>query len=288
MADHLVGGLRCADVSELAAAFVLGTLEPAEAEAVRSHLAGCPEAHAEVAELGSVVPALFETVEIVEPSAALRDRILAAAAADTQRAGATQRAGDAQAMPEARRAPAPSPGIDVPHRDRSFGSFRRPLWTAIGIAAALALVALGAWNLQLRDEIADLTEYRKGVAAVLHQAAQPGATLAVLTSPAGADGPSGLAAVSSGGTNVSIVMRDLAPTTGTEVYEAWLIAGENAPVPIGHFTVDASGTAAFVTTAPPPGDLPALTVALTREPGPGATTPTGPIIAAGTAESEAS
>lgn len=285
MADHLVGGLHCADVTDLAAAFVLGALEPAEAESVRLHLAGCREAHAEFAELGSVVPALFETVEIVEPPATLRDRILGAAAAAVAEA---QRATDTESAREPRPALKPRRILDATPSRRRFGALGRPQWVSIGIAAALALVALGAWNVQLQDEIAELTAYRNGVVAVLDQAAQPGATLAVLSGPAGADGPSGLAAVSSGGTNVSIVMRDLAPTTGTEVYEAWLIAGENAPVPIGHFTVDASGTAAFVTTAPPPGDLPALTVALTREPGPGAKTPTGPIIAAGTAQSQAS
>jgi anti-sigma-K factor RskA len=76
-------------------------------------------------------------------------------------------------------------------------------------------------------------------------------------------------------------MHDLAPTSGAQVYEAWLIAGKNAPVPIGGFTVNASGTASFATTHPALGA--GVTVALTLEPGPGATTPTLPIVAAGAA-----
>lgn len=296
MADHLVGDLHCADVEDVAASFVLGALEPAEAAAVRAHLAGCPEAHAEVAELGSVVPALFETVDVVAPPAALRERILAAAAADAQRAADTQRAVDTQGAAETQRV------IEIPRlsdTQRSSGgssagpipspvAFRRPLWTAIGIAAALALVALGAWNLQLRGQVDQLAAYRNAVAAVIDQAAQPGAQLAVLSQPNGTSGPSGLAVVTGGGTNVSIVMRDLVPTSGTEVYEAWLIEGANAPVPIGSFTVDASGTAIFATSAQAPADGSALTLALTREPRAGAITPTLPIIAAGTAVGQSS
>jgi hypothetical protein len=292
VADHLVGGLHCADASELAAAFVLGALEAAEMDAVRLHLAGCPEAHAEFAELGSVVPALFETVDVVEPPATLRDRILAAAAANPRAAGVLP-AADAERAPGVERAPDTRRAAErAADRARDADSGRRrgwlsglgrPVWAGLAAAAALALVALGAWNVQLRDEIAGLTSYRNGVAAVLDQAAQQGARLAVLSVPDSATGPSGLAAISSTGTQVSLVMRDLAPTTGSEVYEAWVITGDNAPVPIGHFTVDASGTATFVTTGPSVGEVPAITVALTREPGPGATTPTMPIIALGTA-----
>jgi anti-sigma-K factor RskA len=263
VADHLVAGLHCADASDLAAAFVLGALESAEMDAVRRHLAGCPEPHAEFAELGSVVPALFEAVDIVEPRANLGARIHDAAAAQAR---ATHGRPEPSRLVESTR----------------WGDGRRPVWMALGLAAALALVALGAWNLQLRDQIEGLTTYRNGVAAVLEEAAQPGAQLAVLANP-GTSGPSGLAVVSNRGANVSLVMRDLAPTSGAEVYEAWLIAGENAPVPIGSFTVSASGVATFTASAPPPSDLPSLTVALTREPGPGATTPTLPIVALGTA-----
>ncbi|MEO5705135.1 MAG: anti-sigma factor, partial [Candidatus Limnocylindrales bacterium] len=276
-----------------AASFVLGALEPAEADAVRAHLAGCPEAHAEVAELGSVAPMLLETVDRMEPPSGLRERILAAAAADTQRAADTQGAADTQRAADNQRV------IEVPRRSdtqrgpnagliRSTSAFRRPVWAAIGIAAALGLVALGAWNLQLRGQVDQLATYRNAVAAVIDQAAQPGAQLAVLSQSNGNAGPTGLAAVTGGGTTVSMVMRDLAPTTGSEVYEAWLIEGANAPVPIGSFTVDASGTAIFATTARAPSDLSALTLALTREPRAGAITPTLPIIAAGKAAGQSS
>ena len=283
--------MHCADASDQAAAFVLGALSPAEMAALREHLAGCPEAHAEFAELGSVVPALFETVELVEPPAGLRKRILDAAAvdmqrvADVQRAADTQRLTDTQSATDTQRTRERQPAVDTQRSGGWLaGLFGRPLWTGLGVAAALALVALGFWNVQLGKENAALTAYRDGVVAVLDQAAEPGAQLAVLvTGPDIPVGPSGLAAVSADGSKVSLVMRDLAPTTGTEVYEAWVISGDNAPVPIGGFKVDASRTATFVATGPTPAGP--ITVALTKEPAEGAKTPTAPIIALGTAES---
>ena len=43
-------GLTCDEVREMAGAFVLGALDPAEAAAVRAHLATCDDAHEEIAE----------------------------------------------------------------------------------------------------------------------------------------------------------------------------------------------------------------------------------------------
>jgi hypothetical protein len=294
VADHLIAGLHCADVLEDAPAFVLGALEASEMAAIREHLAGCPELHAEFAELGAVAPALFETVDLVEPPASLKARIMAAAAADTQRAiermpaADTQRDTQRDTQHALERTPIAESQRDT-QRDpqRSGGWFgnliRRPVWAGVALAAAVAVAALGAWNVQLQEQVDGLTAYRNGVVAVLDQAAQPGAQLAVLAVPEGPAGPTGLAAVAADGSKVTIVMRDLAPTTGAEVYEAWVISGDNpAPVPIGHFTVDASGTATFVATGTPVTTA-AITVAVSREPGPGATTPTT-VVAVGAAE----
>jgi anti-sigma-K factor RskA len=280
VAEHTFAGLTCSEAAELAPAFVLGALEATESDAVRLHLADCPELHAEMAELGSVVPALFASVEPVAPPAGLKDRILAAAAADLEaaRAAAAPRA----AAPSA----APPVAVEQPRRGWDLGNlFRRPVWAAVSAAALIAAIALGAWNAQLRDQLAGLEAYRTGVVEVLDRAARPGAQLAVLADASGAGGPSGLAAVAADG-SVALVMRDLKPTTGTQVYEAWLIGGDGVPVPIGHFLVAGSGSAAFTTSHQAMGE--GVVVALTLEPGPGAKTPTMPIIAAGTAHAQSS
>jgi anti-sigma-K factor RskA len=282
VAENTFAGLTCSDVAELAPAFVLGVLTPAESDAVRRHLADCPELHAEMAELNSVVPALFEAVEPVAPPAGLKDRIMAAASADVAARGA--------AAPRAAAQPArpvePPRAVDPQRRSWDLGSlFRRPVWAGIAAAAVVAAVLLGAWNVQLREQVAGLQAYRNGVSQVLDAAAKPGAQLAVLSDPSGAAGPTGLAAIAADGT-VAMVMRNLTPTTGSQVYEAWLIAGKQAPVPIGGFAVGSSGTASFLATHPPLGE--GVVVALTLEPKEGATAPTLPIRALGAAEARSS
>jgi anti-sigma-K factor RskA len=280
VAEHSFAGMTCAEVADLAPAFVLGALTAAESGAVRDHLAECPELHAEMAELNSVVPALFEAVEPAAPPAGLKDRIMAAAAADV----AARR--EPMSTPSAAPRPAGQPpATAAPRRSGDLGAiFRRPLWAGVAAAALVAAIALGAWNVQLRDQIAGLEAYRTGVTTVLDRAAEPGAQVAVLTDPAGAGGPTGLAAVAADG-SVALVMRNLAPTSGSQVYEAWLIAGKQAPVPIGGFAVGRSGSGSLVAAHAPLGD--GVVVALTLEPQEGAKTPTLPIKALGAAHAQA-
>ena len=288
MADHLVGGLHCAEATDLAAAFVLGALEPAEAAAVREHLAGCPEPHAEFAELGSVVPVLLAAVDPTAPPAGLKARILTAAATDAARPTPAPTA-TASPADTARPVVAPPvstwPRIEPASRGWVPAAFQRPVWAAIGLAAVLAVVVLGGWNIALRNQVDDLTAYRNGVVAVLDQAARPGSQLAVLAAPDNASGPSGLAAVATNG-SVALVLRDLTPTSGNQVYEAWLIGADGVPLPIGGFQVGAGGSASLATS--PAASGPGVTVALTLEPGPGATKPTLPIVVVGKAEALAS
>ncbi|MDQ2966332.1 MAG: anti-sigma factor [Chloroflexota bacterium] len=256
----------CEAVRDLAAGFVLGALEPDEEQAVREHLATCARPHDEFAELGGVVPYLAETVELVEPPAALKGRVLAAARADLA----------SRPRPVAAPPVAPFPGPrerDARRVDRS-----RQGWL-VRIAAALLLVALGGWNVLLQGQLQDARDYERALAAVLDVAAEPGSVTTIL---AGAEpgGPRGLAAVTADG-RVVIALRDLTPTTGTQVYEAWVIVGDAGPVPIGGFAVGSVGIATFAAEATPA--TAGAVLALTREPRPGATTPTLPILASGVA-----
>jgi len=271
-------------VTDLAAGFVLGALTPDEERLVREHLASCPEPHAEFAELGGVIPYLAEAVEQIEPPASLRDRIMAAAAADL-----AARSTAAPSRPEAAR-PEPDAG---PQRSGGVTPFptaaqraerarrRSPLTRVASLAAVLAIVALGAWNVTLQRDLEATRGYERGLSAVLDVAARPGSQTAILTPQSGA-GPTGLAAVGPDG-SVAIVMRGLAPTAGSEVYEAWVIGGDGTPVPIGGFSVGSAGTATFTADRTPA--TAGVTLVLTREPRPGALTPTMPIISLGTTPS---
>ena len=278
--------LTCDEVRELAAAYVLDALEADEAAAVRSHLAGHPDGHPEIEELGAVIPALAEIVPIVEPPASLKDRIMAAAAADlAARGGATGATDTGTSLPPAS-APAAQPPAapaapvafpTVEEREARRARTSPGTWI-LRIAAVLAIALLGGWNLLLQNDLGAARQYEQNVAAVLQAASQPGALTAVLAADGGTG--SGLAAVDADG-DLALAMRDLAPTTGSSVYEAWVIAADGVPVPLGSFTVGASGTAYFAADGLP--SVEGILLALTLEPGPNATTPTMPIISAGAA-----
>ena len=265
--------LTCDDVREMAGAFVLGALEPSEERAIRDHLASCAEGHEEIAELGGVLPALAEIVPMIEPPTALKGRIMAAAAAELAgRDGARTAVASSEpfAFPTAQARA---------ERDAHRGRPSTGTWV-LRIAAVLAIAALGGWNLLLQGQLSAGQTYEQAVAQVLRSASQPGALTAILSADVNAGTGSGLAAVSSSG-DVTLAMQGLKPTSGDQVYEAWVIAGNGAPVPLGSFKVGPNGTASFTA-----GSLPAtsgIVLALTMEPGPGATTPTLPIVSKGVA-----
>ena len=271
---------ECRAVSEHAAGFVLGALTPDEERFVREHLATCANAHREFEELGGVVPYLAQTVPVVEPPASLKGRLMAAAAADLAARGAVTPPVAVDPNPVAPVGTAPRPTLVPPAvvREGQSGG-RSPLTWVAALAAVLAIVVLGGWNLGLQRDLDAAGEYQAGLTAVLDVAGQPGSQTAILSGE-GADAPTGLAAVSSDG-RVAIVMRGLAPPTGSEVYQAWVIGGDGTPVPIGGFVAGGTGAATF--TASGISAEPGVTLALTREPAPGATTPTLPIVSAGQA-----
>lgn len=274
----------------LAAAYVLGALEPAEEAAVREHLRTCPEPHDEFAELGGVVPYLAELpgLELVEPPASLRDRIMAAAAADLaeRTTAAPAVPGPPVASPPAVATvapPAAAPGSTVQFpsaAERAERGTRRgagSLGWAARIAAVVAIVVLGGWNLVLQGQLSDARAYDRAVAAVIDAAGKPGSQVVVLTPTKDSRG-AGIAAVEPDG-SVVMAMRDLPATAGTQVYETWVIVGKSAPVPVGSFTVGPTGTAAL-TTQPVP-TPPGSTIALSLEPSPSSTAPRGAIVATG-------
>jgi anti-sigma-K factor RskA len=291
--------LTCDDVRDLAAGFVLGALDAEEMAAVREHLAECPEAHAELAELGGVVLYLADALEPVEPPAGLRARLLDAAAADrpATTTGTAPAAGAPTAPPIAAApaalpaAPAALPAAPVPFptseeraRRAAAGRSRLGTW-ALGIAAILAIAVLGAWNVQLQSRLssveADLDAaqaYQQAVATVLDVGTQSGAQTAFLAAAKPGTRISGVAAAAPDGTLV-MALHDLVPTAGDQVYEAWVIVGQNAPVPLGGFKVGADGTGVLraSTSLAEPGAV----LALSLEPQPGATAPAGPIVSAG-------
>ena len=275
--------MTCAEIRDLAPAFVLGALEASEMTAVRAHLAACPEAHEEMGQLGGAVAHLGDVVEQIEPPAGLKARILAAAAVERMEAAATEAAQTEVAEPDARSSTsAAAPTLEfrerrerpqpIDRRPRAFGAW------AMGLAAVVAIAVLGASTLVLQGRLDAAERYAQAVGQVVAAAAEPGSQTAILSG--GPAGPAGIAAVRADG-SIVLAMRDLAPTSGTEVYEAWVIVGDAGPVAVGGFTVGSDGTGTLTTAATAASA--GATLALTREPAPGATAPTLPIVSVGVA-----
>jgi hypothetical protein len=260
------------DVIDLAAAFVLGALTPEEDAAVREHVASCDIGHPEIEELGGTAQVLALAAEPVEPPASLKLRILG-------------RAAEMQQLPAERDADAGAPIPFPAPADRAAAAARaegrtRPLTWLVRIAAVVAIVALAGYNVLLQQQLGTAREYENAVATVIQMANQQGSQAAILK-PAAPNGPEGIAALTSAG-DLTIAMRNLSPTTGNEVYEAWaILPGGAAPQPIGSFQVGSSGTGVISGVRAPA--VAGVTLAFTREPGPGATTPTQPILSVGVA-----
>jgi len=154
-----------------------------------------------------------------------------------------------------------------------------------GVEVALGSLGLG-WPVPRALDQSDrrLLEALAALAAIAVDRARLSSTAAERSDwferMAHTDPLTGLAAVNRSG-DVAIAMRDLAPTSGNAVYEAWVIGGDGVPVPLGGFTVDNSRTAFFESSGLPSAE--GIVLALTLESGPGATTPTMPIISKGVA-----
>ena len=143
------------------------------------------------------------------------------------------------------------------------------------------VLVLGGWNLLLQSELAGSRSYQAQVEEAIALARQPGAQVALLGPPEGTSGPTGIAVMPPSGDG-RLVMTGLAPTTGSQVYEAWAIHEGQAPVPVGGFTVGRDGVGYF-DDMPSAGEEPVI-VAITLEPGPDATAPSSAPISLGVAD----
>lgn len=247
--------ITCDEVDELASGYVLGALEHAEMEAVRAHLRSCGRPHPELVELGGVVPYLGAALDPVEPPASLRGRVRAA--------------------------------LDqVPPSSRRGGV--RFAWTPVrlGLAGlAAAVVLLAGSTLYLARELDQRQSEAAQLAAITRLASAPGSRTVALVGSAQA-GTVGLAVLPGSGEPPNgglLVVDGLAPTVGSQVYEVWVIEGSSPPRPIGGFQVPSSRHGWFIGL--PTSSVSKLTVAVTLEKGPGATKPTLPIVASGSAAS---
>jgi anti-sigma-K factor RskA len=252
------------DLQELAAAYALGALDPAEARAFEAFLAASPEANREVAEyheVGALLALSAAGATTATPSPALRDRVLARARAETQ-----------------------------PARPRSFSWMA---WTAL--AASLAAAAALAWQQQalrrslaardstiaaLTETLAAREERLRQREASLNFILEPAVTLTNLVTtrvPA-----PGVQFFWNRQTNQAIVhASSLTPAAADRAYQLWFIPRDGKPIPSVTFNSEPSGHA-LVERIEVPAGAELTAAAITEEPAGGSPQPTTPILVLGT------
>jgi anti-sigma-K factor RskA len=200
----------CQAFDELDAALVLGAVTLEEARAALDHLATCDQPHERLRELLGASEALAMSLDPVVPDPRLRDRVMASI----------------ERMPQEHRA---APGVVTPPPgERGAGllawlSPRRPL----AVAALVALLAVGGWNLSLQTQIAQRDRALLAVAEAIS-----GGEVAFRVDGSGGRGY----VVETPGTGAALVIADLASLPSDKLYELWLLDAAGTPVAVGTFT----------------------------------------------------
>jgi anti-sigma-K factor RskA len=189
-----------AGIHELTAGYALDALDADERRAYEAHLAGCAQCRHELQSFWSTTEALAVAASGPEPSAALRERILA----------------DVRAEPSQNVIPL------EPRRRRVA-----PVLGAVAAVAAVVALGIGLWASSLSG---DLDETRSALArarAASAIVADPGSRTVDFATGNGrlVVGPDGRAA---------LVLSDLGPAPSGQTYQAWIIEDDN-PISAGIF-----------------------------------------------------
>lgn len=243
--------MNCQEMEELLGAYVLEALSEEERSAADAHLATCPTCPKIVRQLRTIVDLFPLTVPALDPSPHVKERILARIGQEETARQTTR------AIPMA---PAP-----LPHaRPRRW---RNALLAAALLGLFCLVGALFTWNLALNQQVAQLSaRVKQPVVYSLHGTGTNATAHGQLLYYASQ--------------NLTVlIVRDLPPLSGNQVYQGWLLHGQQA-TSIGLFSVQNG-----VATLDFPGNITGYdTAAVSREAGPLATplAPRGPVVALAT------
>jgi anti-sigma-K factor RskA len=212
--------VTCHEIDELAAAYALGALDTDEERTTSEHLATCEQPHLEARVLIDAALAVPAALDPIQPSDALRGRLMATIAA----------------TPQDHAAPLAAPTRPVERRMivEPEAAVRRPWWSFGPLPSAVAAVALavavgaGAWGASLNQQLADRD-------AALRMIASADAAHAV-------SGSAGTGWVLETDGRAIFLADELAELPADQLYELWLIGPEGAPVAVGTLT-DTDGVA---------------------------------------------
>lgn len=180
--------MNCETANELAAAYVLGALDPAEARAFEEHIAGCGRHDADLAAHRRVAGGLARTVEPIAPPAGLRGRLLAAAEAE---------------RPTLRHQADP---IEFPVERAQRRAPRFSISWAVAAAFGIIALGLAIWNVTLLGDDEPSTDGPQQYAF-------------------SGTGGSGEVTRVPGSSIVVVELRDLQNLAADQDYQVWAIAG---------------------------------------------------------------
>lgn len=207
----------CEDVDELAGALALGAVDADEARAAREHLSTCSEPHAALRSLLGADAVLSNSLEPIQPSAALRDRLMSSVA-DLRRADAPGTAG---------------PAAEPPSRSGWLDWLSPRVARPLAVAAVAALVAVGVWGASLSGQLADRDRALRSVADAI-----AGGQAAFRV-----EGDAGRGyVIDTPGSGATFVVADVGSLPADRLYELWLI-GPSGAVDVGTFRPAADAVA---------------------------------------------
>ena len=205
------------------AAYVLGAAEEEEMTAVRAHLGGCADCRELATRLQRAADALPLATDLVGPPERLKARILAAAAASS-RSPSSRPPSRARVLPLRR----------VSATGRGWGTrFADDFPRAAVAALALAVLGLGAWNLQLVNKLGHQpTQSQLAKTTLLGRGEMAGAQASI---------------VDFKGQSVALVTFSRMPTPPAgKVYEVWLIPASGEPEGVAVFQPEGDGSKTVV------------------------------------------
>ncbi|HEX7774700.1 MAG TPA: anti-sigma factor [Pyrinomonadaceae bacterium] len=238
------------EYKEMIPARALSALDAAEAHALNEHLENCAECRKELEEWQATAATLALTADPLEPSPAVRERILSEVRKDLE-----------------------------PPKILPFRATPRNIWSSFGSLGAMAtvvlltalivgLIVLWQQNRLMKNELAQSKEFIELVTT-------PGARMSELKGiDLGAGATASLAYDQNG--HAMLMANKLPQPPRGKAYQLWFIVGTNPPMPGKTFSPDNTGTGTLKDQMPREA-MDSAIFAITMEPEGGSSAPTSPI-----------
>lgn len=267
------------DYGNLLAANALTALDAEEARALATHLESCADCRSETSKWGDTAAFLALDGKPLEPSAQLRERILASVREESRTGTLANEAGDSITTSEGSKVLA----FERPVKSvwASFGSFGAIAATVILAALIISLLVLWQENRNTQQELARLSaEMQQAKAQLDHERAvvelltSPDAHMAKLAGTNVAPGAHAMLAYDKNG-HAMLMARGLPAAPKGMAYQLWYIK-DNKKMPGKVFATDAAGNGTLEDQMPAVA-LGNAIFAITLEPETGMQSPTGAI-----------